>query len=284
MIGICLNLGFVVLEAIYGVVSHSLALLADAGHNLSDVLGLALAWLASVLARKAPTPQRTYGMRGSTILAALVNAVLLYVAIGAIAWEAVRRFGAAGPIDSGTVIWVAAAGIAVNAITAYLFRSGRKQDVNIRGAYLHMAADAAVSLGVVVSGFLISWTGRLWIDPVVSLAIVVVIGVGTWGLLRESVNLALHAVPEGIDLSAVERYLSAVPGIAGVHDLHIWGMSTTETALTVHLIKPDGLQDDALLAGISDELHRRFGIEHTTIQLEFGDADHPCDQAPANVV
>ncbi|MBS1910635.1 MAG: cation transporter [Bacteroidetes bacterium] len=283
-IGIGLNLGFVALEAAYGIIAHSLALLADAGHNLSDVLGLALAWFASTLARRAPTPQHTYGLRGSTILAALSNSVLLYIAIGAIAWEAVRRFGELHAVNGGTVVGVAAAGIAVNAFTALLFRSGHKGDVNIRGAYLHMAADAAVSLGVVISGILISASGWLWIDPVVSLAIVAVIGIGTWGLLKESANLALHAVPEGIDAEAVERYLAGIPGIMEVHDLHIWGMSTTETALTAHLVKPEGVQDDALLARICDELHHRFGIQHSTIQLESGDAAHPCNQAPADVV
>lgn len=283
-IGMALNIAFIILESIYGVLSHSLALLADAGHNVSDVMGLALAWIAIMLARKIPTRRRTYGFRGSTILAALLNAMLLYIAVGAIAWEAIRRFGNLHGVESGTVVWVAAAGIVVNGVTALLFMSGRKGDVNIRGAFLHMAADAGVSVGVMISGFLIPITGWLWLDPVVSLAISAVIVVGTWGLLKESLNLALAAVPERIDPTEVEGYLAALPGIVEVHDLHIWGMSTTETAMTVHLVKPDTCDDDLLLARVGNELQERFGIEHTTIQLERGDSSYPCDQAPAHVV
>jgi cobalt-zinc-cadmium efflux system protein len=283
-IGIALNLGFVIVEAIYGGIAHSLALIADAGHNLSDVLGLALAWGASILVRRLPTKRRTYGLRRTSILAALINALFLLIAIGAIAWEAIRRLQHPEPVASGVVMGVAAIGILINGITAWLFMSGRKGDLNIRGAFLHMAADAVVSLGVVLAALAMRYTGWLWLDPAVSLAIVVVIAVGTWGLLRDSVNLALDAVPQGIDPDEVEAYLSALPGVAAVHDLHIWGMSTTEAALTVHLVTPDVSVDDALLARINKDMHGRFGIEHTTIQFELGDAAHPCDQAPLAAV
>jgi cobalt-zinc-cadmium efflux system protein len=275
-IGVALNLGFVAIEFIYGRLAHSLALAADAGHNLSDVLGLLMAWGAAALARRHPTPGRTYGMRRSSILAALANAVVLLVAVGAIAWEAVRRFGEPNPVVGSTVIWVALAGIAVNTATALLFASGRKGDLNIRGAFLHMAADAGVSLGVVVSGLIIVFTGWQWLDPVVSLVIAAVIIAGTWGLLRDSVNLALDAVPEGIDEREVKDYLAALPTCAEVHDLHIWGMSTTESALTAHLVMGRAVCDDAFLAQIARELHDRFGIEHTTLQVENGDPAYPC--------
>jgi cobalt-zinc-cadmium efflux system protein len=277
-IGVALNLAFVIIEAVFGVVSHSLALLADSGHNLSDVAGLLLAWGASVLSRRAPTTRRTYGWRGSSILAALFNAVLLLIAVGAIAWEAIRRFEHPTPVASGTVIWVATVGIAINGATAMLFFAGRKRDLNIRGAFLHMAADAAVSLGVVIAGIVMAKTGWSWVDPVTSLAIVAVITIGTWSLLRESVNLALHAVPEGIDPQAVHAYLASVPGVVAVHDLHIWPMSTTEVALTGHIVKPELANDDAVLTRISQELHDRFGIEHATLQVER-DASHFCSLA-----
>ena len=275
-VGVALNLGFVAVEFIYGRLAYSLALVADAGHNLSDVLGLLLAWGAAILARRHPTPGRTYGLRRSSILAALANAVVLLLAVGAIAWEAIRRFNEPNPVAGGTVIWVAVAGIAVNTITALMFLRGRKGDLNIRGAFLHMAADAGVSLGVVVAGAAILVTGWLWLDPIVSLVIVVVILVGTWGLLRDSVNLALDAVPEGVDLSGIEKYLAALPAVTEIHDLHIWGMSTTETALTAHLVMTRGACDDSFLARAEDELHRRFGIEHVTLQVESGDPAFPC--------
>lgn len=284
IVGIALNLGFVAVEAVYGLIAGSMALLADAGHNLSDVLGLGLAWGAGVLARRIPTRRHTYGLRSSTILAALLNALLLTIAIGGIAWEAVRRFGAPEQVAGGTVAWVAGIGVLVNAATAWMFLSGRKNDLNVRGAFLHMAADALVSVGVVVAGVAISATGLLWIDPLVSLLIVAVIGIGTWGLLKDSVNLALDAVPEGIDPRAVEDYLIALPGVTEVHDLHIWGMSTTETALTVHLVKPDPTGDDDLLGRVCHDLHDRFGIEHSTIQWERGDGEGECGLAPADVV
>jgi cobalt-zinc-cadmium efflux system protein len=283
-IGVALNLGFVILEATWGTLAHSLALVADAGHNLSDVLGLLLAWGASVLSRRAPTQHRTYGLRRTSTLAALVNAVLLLVAVGAIAWEAIGRFSHPSPVAGATVVWVAAVGIAVNAATALLFMSGRKGDLNIRGAFVHMAADAGVSLGVVLAGGVMLATGWQWLDPIVSLVISAVILVGTWGLLRDSVNLALDAVPEGIDISAVRGYLEGLPEVTEVHDLHVWGMSTTETALTAHLVMPGGGPGDELHSRAAREMHDRFGIEHVTLQVETGDSAHPCRQAPQEAV
>ena len=283
-LGVILNLSFVILEATFGFFSHSLALLADAGHNLSDVLGLLLAWGASVLARRIPSQRHTYGLRRSSILAALFNALILLLAVGGIAWEAILRIGHPTEVTSGTIMWVAGVGIFINGFTAWLFMSGQKNDLNVRGAYLHMMADAAVSLGVVLSAVVIYFTGWFWLDPVVSLLIVIVITLGTWSLLRESLNLALDAVPAGIDTKAVLAYLSKLPGVIAVHDLHIWGMSTTEAALTVHLVKPDAKIDDALLAEIKEKLKHDFNISHTTIQFELGDHDHPCEQAPADAV
>lgn len=267
-IGVALNLGFVAVEFIYGRLANSLALVADAGHNLSDVLGLLLAWGASVLAQRQPSQRRTYGLRRSTILASLANAVVLLIAIGAIAWEAVGRLTTPAPVASTTVMVVAAIGVAINTATALLFMAGQKDDLNIRGAFLHMAADAGVSLGVVLAGAGILVTGWLWIDPVVSLLVALVILVGTWGLLRDSVNLALDAVPEHIDLSDVQTYLRNVPNVVDVHDLHIWGMSTSESALTAHLVIPNGTGNDSLLAQLERGLHDTFGIEHATIQIE----------------
>ncbi|MBV8884024.1 MAG: cation transporter [Chroococcidiopsidaceae cyanobacterium CP_BM_RX_35] len=283
-IGTALNLGFVIVEAVYGYLAHSLALFADAGHNLGDVLGLVLAWGASVLARRPPTKRYTYGFRGSSILAALVNAVVLLLSMGAITWEAIRRFSDPGPVSGGTVIWVAVVGIVINTITALMFMSGRRSDLNIRGAFLHMAADAMVSLGVVLAGIVILVTHWLWVDPVVSLILVIVVVVGTWQLLRDSVNLALDAVPEGIEPRAVQTYLTERPGVSQVHDLHIWAMSTTETALTVHLVIPEGYPGDAFLSQVCKELHDHFGIEHSTIQVETGDSEHPCALEPDHVI
>ena len=277
-VGITLNVGFVGVEALFGVLSNSLALLADAGHNLSDVLGLLLAWLASWLVRRRPTKRYTYGFRRSSILAALFNSSFLLVAMGAIAWEAIHRFSSPPPVNGGTAIGVALVGIAINGITAMLFVSERERDLNIRGAFLHMAADALVSLGVVLAGIAIVTTGWLWFDPVVSLIIVAVITIGTWNLLRDSLNLALDAVPEGIEPLAVRTYLEELPGVVGVHDLHIWAMSTTETALTAHLVMLTGNPGDAFLSRIAMELHDKFGIEHTTIQVETGNFLRPCDQ------
>lgn len=283
-IGIALNLTFVVVEAVYGLRAHSLALVADAGHNFGDVLGLVLAWVAALLATKLPTRRHTYGMRRSSILAALGNAIFLLITVGAIAWEAIGRFRHPDSIQTNTVIWVAAIGIVINTATALLFMSGRKGDLNIRGAFLHMAADAGVSAGVVIAGIVIGLTGWLWIDPAVSLGIVAVITVGTWGLLTESINLALDAVPESVDLHEVEAYLRTLPEVTEVHDLHIWGMSTTDVALTAHLVRPNVEDEDALLVTTCSELHDRFGIEHATIQMERGHGPHECKQAPANVI
>jgi cobalt-zinc-cadmium efflux system protein len=281
-IGITLNLGFVILEVIYGIFAHSLALVADAGHNLGDVLGLVLAWGATFLARTAPTERRTYGLRSSSILAALFNAIFLFITVGAITWEAIRRFGDPAAVEARTVIWVALIGIVINTATALMFMSGRKRDLNIRAAFLHMAADAGVSLGVVVAGLLIVTTGWLWIDPVISLAIAVVITWGTWGLLRDSVNLALHAVPHGIVVAEVRQYLSSLPHVTEVHDLHVWPMSTTETALTAHLVRDVDDCDCALLDRAARELHLKFEIQHSTLQFET--ADHQCHLAPEEKV
>lgn len=283
-VGVVLNLGFVVAEAVFGVLAGSLALLADAGHNLSDVLGLLLAWGAVRLAKRRPTDRRTYGFRRASILAALFNALLLLVAVGMIAWEAIGRFSHPAAVSAPTVVAVAAAGVAVNAVTALLFWSGRRTDLNIRGAFLHMAADAAVSLGVVVTGVAIGVTGWAWLDPATSLLIALVVTAGTWDLLRQSVDLSMDAVPVGVDLPAVRSFLAALPGVVGVHDLHIWAMSTTETALTVHLVVPDGGVDDDWLARVGEELHDRFSIEHATMQVESGRATRPCKLSPDDVV
>jgi cobalt-zinc-cadmium efflux system protein len=283
-IGIALNIGFVVVEAAYGFLANSLALLADAGHNLSDVLGLLLAWGAAALVRRRPTARHTYGLKRSSILASLANAILLLVAVGMIVWEAVHRLGQPQPVAETTVLWVAAVGIVINTVTALMFVRGGKSDINIRGAFLHMAADAAVSLGVVIAALAVMATGWLWLDPAVSIAIAIVITLGTWSLLRSSLNLALDAVPETIDRPAIEVYLAALPGVTEVHDLHIWAMSTTEVALTAHLVRPDCPVDDGLLGRSARELAERFGIAHSTIQIESGDPDHPCRLAPAEVV
>jgi cobalt-zinc-cadmium efflux system protein len=282
--GIALNVGYIVVEAVFGLWVNSLALLADAGHNLSDVLGLVLAWGAHYLTRLRPTERHTYGWRSTSILAALTNALILLVAIGGIAWEAVRRFGTPAEVGGTTVMWVAGTGVVINGLTAMLFYQGRHRDLNIRGAFLHMAADAAVSLGVVVAGGAIYLAGWNWIDPATSLAVAVVIFLGTWGLLRDSVDLALHAVPRGIDAGEVRQYLRSLPGVSEVHDLHIWGLSTTHIALTAHLVKPDADDEDALLARINEELHERFGIEHSTVQLERDADAAQCRQAPPEAV
>lgn len=274
-IGIALNLGFVLIEAIFGFWTNSVALLADAGHNLSDVLGLAVAWGGMALSRAAPSKRFTYGLGGSTILAALLNALLLLVALGAIALEAVQRFGDPAPVPGLMVAIVAAAGIVVNAVTAMLFASGRKHDINLRGAYLHMAGDALVSAGVLVAGLVIWKTGIGWIDPAISLIIVALIFWQTWGLLRESVEMAMGAVPRGLEYDQIVDALKQLDGVAAVHDLHIWPMSTTAAVLTTHLYVPAGHPGDAFLAAAQAMLHDRFGIGHATIQIEV-DADSPC--------
>ena len=284
LIGIALNTGFVIAEAVYGFLANSLALLADAGHNLGDVLGLLLAWAAASLARRAPSARFTYGMKRTPILASLANAMLLLVASGAIVFEAVQRLGTPAPVEEMTVVWVALIGIVVNGVTALGFLSGRKNDINIRGAFLHMVADAVVSLGVVLSALVVLATGWMWIDPAVSIVVAVVIVVGTWSLLKESVSLSLDAVPASIDRAAIETYLAALPGVSEVHDLHIWPMGTTEVALTAHLVRPGATLDDELLAQACRDLANRFGIHHATLQIEAGDPAHPCTLAPSEVV
>ncbi len=283
-IGIVLNIGFVILEAAFGWFSQSLALLADAGHNLSDVLGLVLAWGASYLAQRPPSPNYTYGLRRTPILAALFNSMLLLLAVGGIAWEALRRLQDPTPVPGITLIWVAGVGIVINTITAWLFFSGSQHDLNIRGAFLHMAADALVSVGVVLAGVAILLTGWLWFDPAISLVIVVVIVVGTWHLFRDALGLILDRVPKHIEPLAVRTFLRELPGVDDVHDLHIWAMGTTETALTAHLVMPTGSPGDSFLAQVSDDLHHHFEIDHATLQIETGDDQYPCRLEPDHQV
>ena len=261
-----------------------MALLADAGHNFSDVLGLVAALAASVLAQRGPTQRYTYGLRSSSILAALLNAIILLIAVGAIAVEAVQRLIAPEPVGGLTVILVAGAGVVINGASALLLGHGHHDDLNVRSAFAHMVGDAVVSVGVVASGALILVAGWLWLDPVASLVIAIVIVIGTWRLLRRALDMALNAVPAGIDATEVRRHLTAISGVAAVHDLHIWPMSTTTTALTCHLVMPGGHPGDAVLTKIADELHERFGIEHATIQVETGDPEHPCVLVPDHVV
>jgi cobalt-zinc-cadmium efflux system protein len=282
-IGIALNAAFVIIEAGYGFVANSTALLADAGHTLSDVLGLVVAWIAAVLSKRPPTPRLTYGLRKSSILAALLNAVLLLIACGAIILEAVQRLLHPEPVATLTIIIVAAIGIAINGTTAALFASGRGNDLNIRSAYLHMAADAAISAGVVAAGLAIMLTGWLWIDPATSLLIVAIIIGGMWGLLRDSTAMSLAAVPSAIDPGAVRAYLAGLPGVASIHDLHIWPMSTTEVALTAHLVTPAGHPGDGFLTETCQQLGHRFGIGHTTLQIEVSTTVR-CALEPDHVV
>ena len=267
-VGVTLNLAYVIAQIVFGIVAHSLALLADAGHNFGDVLGLLLAWGAVYLSKTRPTPRRTYGLGRSSILAALANAVLLLVAVGGITWEAIRRFSNPGEVGGRTVIAVAAIGIAINGLTAFLFFAGRKHDLNIKGAFLHMASDAAVSVGVVIAGAFIILTGGHWIDPAASLIINAVIIWSTWGLLRDSIAMALDLVPANVDPIAVRTYLESQEGVTAVHDLHIWPLSTTRTALTVHLEMPGGSAGDEFLHELCEDLHDEFGIEHSTVQIE----------------
>ena len=282
-VGVFLNTGFVIVEAVYGLLSNSMALLADAGHNFSDVLGLLIAWGATILAKRKPGGRYSYGLRSSSIVAALINALFLIAAISIIAFEAIQRFANPAAVGGKTVIIVAAVGIVINTVTALMFMRGSKGDINVRGAFLHMAADAAVSAGVVVAGFLILATGWSWIDPAVSLAIVAVIAVGTWGLLRDSVNMSLHAIPSSVDPAEVAEFLRARPGVAAIHDLHIWSMSTTETALTVHLVIPAGFPGDTFIVELAHELKSRFAIDHPTVQIEIH-AAVDCAFEPDDVV
>jgi cobalt-zinc-cadmium efflux system protein len=267
-IGIALNLGFVIAETVFGFLANSMALLADAGHNLSDVLGLVVAWAGAVMARRASSPRFTYGLKKASILAALINGLFLLVAVGAIGAEAIRRLFDPAPTDGATVIVVAAIGILINGATALMFARGRDTDINIRGAYLHMSADAAVSGAVVFAGLVILWTGQRWVDPVMSLAVAAVILWGSLGLMRESVGMSLMGVPSGIDVDEVEAALGELDGVETVHDLHVWPLSTTETALTAHLVAPDVPSTDALLSDARRMLHDRFRIEHCTLQIE----------------
>jgi cobalt-zinc-cadmium efflux system protein len=266
--GVGLNVAFVIIEATAGYLTGSLSLAADAGHNFSDVLGLILAWIAHLLALRAPTRRRSYGYRRGTILASLGSAILLTVAMGAIAWEATGRLSQPALVPPVTVMIVAGVGFFVNAVSALLFLRSRKDDLNLKGAFLHLAADAAISLGVVVGGALMWWTGQNWIDPVLSLLIVAVISWGTWSLFRDSLRLAFDTVPEGIDPDAVHGFLATRQGVADVHDLHIWALSTTETALTAHIIRPDFEDNDDFLHGVACDLLDRFSIHHSTIQVE----------------
>lgn len=276
VVAIVLNMAFVMVEFSYGFIANSTALAADAGHNISDVLSLLLAWSAVILTRKQPNQRYTYGLRSTSILAALANSMLLLVASGAIAWEAIHRFSQPPTVDSLTVSVVAAVGIVVNGLSAWLFMKGGKRDLNIRGAYLHMAADTAVSLAVVIVGLAIFYTDWYWLDPIISLVIVIVIMIGTWGLLRDSLKLALSAVPEGIDVAAIYRYLSQLSGVTDIHDLHIWGLSTTETALTVHLVMPGGHPGDAFMDDIVQTLNEHYSVHHSTLQIEQGTTNHAC--------
>ena len=271
-VGIVLNFGFVIAEAVYGFLSRSLALLADAGHNLADVLGLVLAWSAIWLSSRPATATFTYGFRRSSIMASMINAMFVLVSAGMIAWEAIQRLAASRPVTATTVLMVASAGIVVNGITAWLFARGNKGDINVRGAFLHMLADAAISAGVVLAAIATLGTGWNWIDPAVSLGIVA----GTWGLFRESLRLSLDAVPRGIDQAEVAAYLSQLPGVTQLHHLHIWSTSTTEIALTAHLVRPGAVIDDVFSTSVAHALEHRFGIAHATIQVEAAPHVHAC--------
>jgi cobalt-zinc-cadmium efflux system protein len=279
-----LNVALVAAQAVFGVLANSVALIADAGHNLGDVLGLLLAWGAHGMARWLPTRRYTYGFRSASILAALFNGIILLVATGAIAWEAVRRLSGPGDVAGVTVMTVAAAGIVVNGISAWLLMAGREGDLNVRGAFLHMLGDAAISLGVVAAGAAILATGWNWLDPLASLVISALIVWATWGLMREAIAMSLDAVPRGVDGGRVENYLRGLPGVTEVHDLHIWAISTTETAMTAHLVRPGAGLDDHLLHDACHELEHRFGISHATLQVEAGNTEHACRLAPDHVV
>jgi cobalt-zinc-cadmium efflux system protein len=283
-VGITLNLVYVAAEAFYGIAAHSLALLADAGHNLGDVLSLAAAWGASLLTARLPSARFTYGLGRSSILVALANATTLLIITGGIVWEAVRRLSDPEPAAGVTIMVVAAIGIVINGVTAWMFMAGRESDLNVRAAFLHMAADALVSFGVVLAGGLILLTGWLWLDPAISLVVSVAIIAGTWSLLRASIDLSLDAVPAGIDRTRVENYLTALPGVMEVHDLHIWGLSTTASALTVHLVCTDDARRDILLPQLCVDIRKRFGIGHATIQLETAELARLCELRSDQVV
>lgn len=276
LVGIGLNVGFVAIEAFYGWRVDSLALLADAGHNLSDVAGLILAWAASLAVRLGANPRHTYGWRRASILAAFTNAIVLLVAMGSLLWEAGHRLKTPVPTEGLTIITVAAIGVLINGLTAWLFMAGRDSDINIRGAYLHMAADTLVSLGVVAAGAMYLWTGWTWLDPAMSMGVALVIIIGSWSLFKQSLHLLFDGVPDHIDLPAVQAWLLGLPGVAAVHDLHIWAMSTTDVALTAHLIMPEGHPGDAFLTEMAEELEEHFGISHPTVQIELAQTDQGC--------
>lgn len=280
-IAIVLNLGFVGVEFFYGFLANSTALMADAGHNLSDVLGLMLAWGAAILAKRAPNQRYTYGLRSTSMLAALFNAMLLMAACGGIAWEAAQQLVHPDPVAGTTVSIVAGVGILINGFSAWLFMSGSKDDINIRGAYLHLAADAAISLGVLIAGVIVGYTGWNWIDPLVSVVIVVFIVISTWSLLTQSVRMMMAAVPDNVDRAEIEQFLRARPGVAELHDLHIWAMSTTENALTAQLVIPSGYPGDQAMDAISKQLREEFSVQHSTLQVRTGAAELECClQAP----
>lgn len=283
-IGLALNLSFVVVEWIFGASANSLALMADAAHNLGDALALLLAWMATGLAKRAPSARFTYGLRGSSILAALLNAAALMLITGGLGWEAMRRISNPSPVEGSIVIWVALVGVAVNGITAWLFMQGGKKDLNLRGVYLHMAGDAAVSLAVAVAGGVVLYTGWFWLDPALTLVVSAFILWSSWGLLRQSLGLALQAVPEGIEQSAVRECLAGLPGVSDVHDVHVWAMSTSENAMTAHLVVPGRHPGDEFLRAAAALLEKRFGIHHATLQIEIADTARACSFAPDHVV
>ena len=278
VVGIILNSAFVLIETIAGLYTHSLSLLADAGHNLSDVAGLALALFASKLALKKNNDQYSFGYRQSTVLAAFLNACILLVSLGAVAYEAIMRIMQPHPIEGGMVAMVAGIGIIINSVTALMFMKNKEKDINTKGAYLHMVSDALISLGVVIAGIVIIYTKWYWLDSVVSLVLVIVVIFGTWGLLKESLRLTLNGVPKDIDINEVKKYLLGLKGVTDVHDLHIWAISTTETALTVHLIIPEILDSDLIYENIKEELHHKYNILHSTIQIERNKGEFHCEQ------
>jgi cobalt-zinc-cadmium efflux system protein len=278
IVGIILNSTFVIVEAIAGLYTHSLSLLADAGHNLGDVAGLALALLATKLALRKTNEQYSFGYRQSTVLAAFINACILLISLGAVAYEAIMRISQPHPIEGGTVAIIAGIGIVINSVTALMFLKDKDNDLNSKGAYMHMASDALISLGVVIAGIVILYTGWFWLDSIVSLILVIVVVFGTWGLLKESLKLTLNGVPRDVNLFEVKKYLSGLKGVTNVHDLHIWAISTTETSLTAHLIISENVENDLLYENIKEELHHKFNITHSTIQIERNKGQFHCEQ------
>jgi cobalt-zinc-cadmium efflux system protein len=283
-LGVTLNLGFVAIEVFYGVTSRSLALVADAGHNFGDVLGLGLSWGAAFLAKVRPSTRRTFGFRRSTIVASVANALILLFVTGGLTWESLRRLASPEPAHGMTMVVVALVGVAINTVSALLFLSGAKKDLNVRSAFLHLASDAILALGVAGAGGLILLTGWLWLDPAVSIVLAMAILAGTWSLMRRSLDLMLDAVPEGIDPRDVKAFLGGLRGVVEVHDLHVWAMSTTETALTAHLVMPDNAREPSFLADACKELHAKFRIDHATLQIDPENAPAPCALAPDEVV